>query len=218
MKLSETRITVTQDSINAVLGERDGGLVRLSLSVPVFATGSARADRRINAFYGRCARTLRRYAETRLLRMARDAESALSGSRRAFRPYEVTMTFGGVYISDEYISLYRDVSYSFGGNDLARVRCGDTWDAKTGWPVGLREFFPKGARIGKLLAENALHECASLGLYGGISEKRLRRNLDRRLFFLFDGAIRYFFAPGSIAPVEKGVIVFDYYTEIEKRR
>ncbi len=164
-----------------------------AIAYPLFR---GRGAWKINRYCARFAAVFRRFCAERL---TPEALGRLKGGRE---PARVEMKYRILTNDDDILSLCFDVS---AGRRPPR-RHASTWNAKNGFPLPLRHFYPGG--IGKLQREIAgqIERRLSSGyrVYYKDYAERLKKRLDRDNYYVEGSAVTVFFQPGDLAPASEG--------------
>lgn len=181
----------------------------ISLPKPVPATG--KIARRINRYYQLQGRSYLRYCENWIFpQAAAEYHAALSNSTplphfTADLTYCVTYNEGGLW------SLYTQSREKGGGHTL-RVRRGDTWDLRDGYPLPLPTLMRERSYKKRLLEQAATEiqrqESAGVARYHEGWRRRLRRYFNAQNYYLTAEGLVFFYPMYTIAPSAEGIPTF----------
>lgn len=171
-----------------------------------------RRARRIDRFYQAQGRAYLRYCEYFLLpRAAAEAKAALSDSRplpcyQAELSYQITCAQQGIW------SLHTD-SREVCSGIIQRLRRGDTWDLRSGYPLPLSSFFPRRFPLRRTLLETAAKEIRrqeerGISRYREDWQLALRRSFSREHFYVTPEELCFFWQMYDIAPAAEGIPTF----------
>jgi hypothetical protein len=195
-------------------------MVTADFRYPVVASGSMKADKRINNYYRHIAKTLMKKAQSELLPEAVDEWKYALENSYPFRPFETVMKYTVTMNDSDILSLYYDVYEYTGGAHGVTKRFGDTWRASTGWFLELADFFPRGVNYKRLLIDNAvktaaLQKAAGTHQYFDDYPKLIKKYFSPTKFYIQPEDITIFYDQYAIAPGYEGNPVFDYPAEIK---
>ena len=158
-------------------------------------------------FFRRCQGELRRCAE-REYRIALEHSAPLPC-------FAASLEFRETYRAGRLWSLYTELREDTVPGPPWRVRWGDTWDLRSGYPAGLSDFFPPRVRWKRELlsvaaAEIERQEKRGLSRYHPDWRKRLRRYFNPRNYYLTPEGLAFFFPMYALAPALEGIPCFLY--------
>lgn len=183
-----------------------------SVSLPRPLDRTSRVGRRIDRFYQLQGRSYFRYCENWLFPEAAAAyrqalcDSAPLPCYTARLTYRITCNGGGLW------SLHTDTRECAGGRPVV-LRRGDTWDLRTGYPVGISALFPKRFPIRKTLLRTAAEEirrqeAAGVAKYHDKWPQQLGHSFNRENFTITDQGLCFFWQMHAIAPAAEGIPSF----------
>ncbi len=206
---------ITEGRIAEELTYEDITMVTADFRYPIVESENGKADKRINNYYRRIARTLLRRAKFELLPDAVDEWRFASENAYPFRPFEIVMKYTVTENTDDILSLYYDVYEYTGGAHGTTKRNGDTWRARTGWFMELSDFFPHGVNYKRILTDNAI-KIASEQIAAGTHQyfdkypKLIKKYFSPSKFYILPSAVSTFYDQYAIAPGYEGTPVFEY--------
>jgi len=191
---------------------KDLPVLTASVSVPRPVDRGSRAARRIDRFYQLQARAYLRYCENWLFPKAAAAcRQAIADSKplpdcTAALTYTVTCSERGIW------SLHTDTREKVAGRTEV-LRRGDTWDLRSGYPIPITDFFPRGTPVRRLLVKTAEAEIlrqeeAGVARYHEKWRQELRRTYNRERFYVTHEGLCFFWQMYAIAPAVEGVPAF----------
>ena len=182
------------------------------ITVPRPASAPDRISRRISRYYQTLFRSYLKYCERDLLpRAETEYRYALSVSA-PFTPFRADLNYRITYHDLHFLSLYTQ-SRETVGQQVLKLRRGDTWDLAAGYPIPLSAFFehhsPWKRRILEQVSDEIRkQESAGVMQYHAHRRQELRRSFNPQNYYLTDEGLIVFFPMYSIAPPEAGIPVF----------
>jgi len=187
-------------------------ILTAAVSVPRPLDRGSRAARRIDRFYQLQARAYFRYCENWLFPKAAAAcrqamaDSAPLPECAASLTYTVTCSERGIW------SLHTDTRERVAGRTEI-LRRGDTWDLRSGYPIPVADFFPRGTPVRKLLVKTAEAEIlrqeeAGVARYHEKWRQELRRAYNREHFYVTNTGLCFFWQMYAVAPAAEGIPTF----------
>ena len=174
---------------------------------------SDRVSRRIHRYYQAQCRAFLRYCESWLLPQAAAEYQAALASSGPLPEFKAELSYQVTYQQDGLWSLYTQSKEDTGPGPVFVTRRGDTWDLREGYPVPLRDFFPKGMGWKKRLLSLAAEEIdrrtrAGMGQYHPEWRQALRRHFNPQNYYLTEEGLAFFYPMYALAPASQGISVF----------
>lgn len=208
---------LTQLHIESFTAEREWTVDEIpvlsaALSLPS-PTDQGRTAARIRRFYRLQGRAFFRYCESFLLPAAAAEYHLALETSRPLPHFRAELEYHITYNQDGFFSLYTQSREPVPGNASLLQRRSDTWDLAAGYPVPLRDFFPKGSRWRKQLWEAAAsqmqaQEAAGISRWHDGWKRLLRRRFNPDHYYLTEGGLSFFYPMYALGPAAEGIPVF----------
>ena len=188
-------------------------MIGVSIKYPKIVNCGDRAAVRINAYYERVAELFLKYCEKKLYKMAVGEFEYSVANSYPFREFSAVLTYETPYNKNSALSIFCDRYEYTGGAHGMTVRSSDTWDLGYGYPMQLKEFYPKGANYKKSLIASAILEAErqikdGSGMYFEDYKKLIARYFDPEDYYLTEKGLAVFYQLYAIAPYAQGFPVF----------
>lgn len=183
------------------------------ISLPQPTDTANRTARRIHRYYQLQGRSFFSYCENWLLPQAEEEYRLALESSRPLPHFHAELTYQVTLNQDGFLSLYtQSREPSPGKRDLLQRR-GDTWDLTAGYPVPLKDFFPRGSRWKRTLlsaaeAEILRQEAAGVSSYHDSWKQKLRRHFNPHNYYFTETGLCWFYPMYAIGPAAEGIPVF----------
>ena len=183
-----------------------------SLSLPS-PTDEGRTAARIRRFYRLQGRSFFRYCENFLLPAAAAEYRLALEASRPLPHFHAELGYTITYNTDGFFSLYTQSREPVPGASPLLQRRGDTWDLVAGYPVSLRNFFPKGSRWRQWLWEAAsmqmkAQEAAGISRWHENWNRLLRRRFNPDHYYLTEHGLAFFYPMYALGPAAEGIPEF----------
>lgn len=208
---------LTQLHIESFTAEREWTVDEIpvlsaALSLP-HPTDKGRTAARIRRFYQLQGRSFFRYCEAFLLPAAAAEYRLALEASRPLPHFHAELGYTITYNDDGFFSLYTQSREPVPGAASLLQRRGDTWDLAAGYPVPLRDFFPKGSRWRQRLWETAAaqmqaQETAGISRWHEGWKRLLRRRFDPDHYYLAEHGLVYFYPMYALGPAAEGIPEF----------
>lgn len=214
-------MTIVEGRFAEELTYEDIPMVSSDFRYPVVSSDNNKADKRVNSYYKRIAKTLRRRARVDLLPSAVDEWRFAVENSYPFRPFETVMKYTVTNNDRDILSLYYDDYEYMGGAHGLTKRFGDTWRTSSGWFVELADFFAPGANYKRILTDNAVRQAteqttAGTHQYFEQYPKLIKKYFNRTKFYILPESIAIFYDQYAIAPGFEGIPVFNYTPDLDE--
>ena len=182
----------------------------LSLPSP---TDEGRTAARIRRFYRLQGRAFIRYCENFLLPAAAEEYRLALEASRPLPCFRAELGYTVTYNNDGFFSLYTQSREPVRGTVSLLQRRSDTWDLAAGYPVPLRDFFPKGSRWRQRLLDAAstqmqTQESAGISRWHEDWKRLLRRRFNPDHYYLTEDGLSFFYPMYALGPAAEGIPVF----------
>lgn len=179
------------------------------------------AERRLNRYYRQCANAFLRYCQRFLYPQALADFTAARQTGAPLPCAHASVECTATCNQSGVFSSYMDCTEWKHTSHALTLRRADTWDLHTGYPIGARDCFAKGAPVRRLCLQAARTQCAQksragLAHYADHLPHRLRRHLNLRNFYLTAEGFYFFYQPYTIAAGAEGIPTFTILFSEEK--
>ncbi|MGE4484517.1 MAG: hypothetical protein AB7C97_05310 [Oscillospiraceae bacterium] len=196
---------ISKKVIDQALTHEGETLVDVYISYPGLMQNT-RGARRVDRFYEHSAKKLLFFAKHEIMPLAAKARKICEDEGCVFSSVSVKTDFYTTFFEGNCLSLWREVTVS-GLEGCDTTRYGDTWDISCGLPLTLRDLLGSGYK-------KQLFNCEEAKKYG---KRLLRKYFDSKRFWLCDGLAVVFYEPGTIAPLERGIVTFNLKRPVIKQ-
>lgn len=191
------------DVYEAMLPAEENMLTYLKLEIPRFI-GDAPCKKRINKFYKKKKNRLISYYTKE---SKTSAKTVFKKTEAYSPPVSIELSCEIADESEIYINILRKFTSKY--NDIVYENYfAEVWDKATGNLITLNDLLPADMRNQRQIINAVYKSCSSINnvRFYDKQKKYISKFFDKDSFYIYHDRIFIFFQPGTLAPVECGIV------------